>query len=302
MASTPLNSLNLFLSVARHRSFASAASELGISPSALSQSVRQLEARLGVALLSRTTRSVALTEAGRRLFEQAGPAINQALEALKSTSSQRGEVTGKVRLTVPEIAVQHVVTPVLASFAARHPKIEVEVQVENRLLDIVAEGFDAGIRLEEFLERDMVHVRLTGPFRFVVVGAPSYLERKGIPRKPKDLLTHDCICFRSTTTGALYPWELEQGKKTWRIPARGALTSNNDRLILGMAEAGRGLAYIFEPLAAPQLKRGSLRLVLEPFAASVPGFFLYFPSRTQVSPAFRAFVDTAREVMARPSR
>ncbi|WP_224370613.1 LysR family transcriptional regulator [Hyalangium versicolor] len=302
MAFTPLNALNLFLVVARCRSFAAAAQELGISSSALSQSVRQLEQRLGVVLLSRTTRSVALTEAGRRLFEQAGPGVNQALEALKATSSRKGEVTGRIRLTVPEIAAQYLVTTVVPAFARRFPEVEVEVQVENRLIDIVSEGFDAGVRLEEFLDRDMVHIRLTEAFRFIVVGAPSYLERKGTPKKPKDLLTHDCICYRSTTTGTLYPWELEQGKKTWRIPTRGALTSNNDRAILGMAESGLGLAYVFEPLAAPQLKRGSLRLVLEPFAASVPGFFLYFPSRTQVSPAFRAFVDTAREVMPQRSR
>jgi DNA-binding transcriptional LysR family regulator len=297
MAFTPLNALNQFLAVARRRSFSAAASELGISSSALSQSVRQLEARLGVALLSRTTRSVALTEAGRLLAEQAGPALHQALEALKATSAPLGKVTGKVRLTVPEIAVPLVITPMLPRFAARYPEVEVEVQVEDRRVDIVAEGFDGGIRLEEFLERDMVHVRLTEACRFVVVGAPSYLERRGVPKKPRDLLTHDCICFRSTTTGAPYRWELEQGKKLWRIPVRGTFMTNNMGLMRAMAEAGLGLMYAFEPEVLPQLKRGSLRLILEPFAASVPGFFLYFPSRAQVSPAFRAFLDTARAVL-----
>lgn len=302
MAFTPLNALNGFLSVARHRSFAAAAAELGVSSSALSQSVRQLEARLGVTLLSRTTRSVALTEAGRRLFEQAGPGVNQALEALKSATAQQGEVTRRVRLTVPTIAVPFVITPVLPRFHARYPKVEVEVEVDNRRIDIVAEGFDACVRLEEYLERDMVHVRLTEAARFVVVGAPAYLERRGTPETPQDLLTHDCICFRSPTTGAMYAWELERGKKTWRIPVQGPLTTNDTHIMLATAEAGVGLAYAFEPEVAAQLKRGSLRVVLEAFAPRVPGFFLYFPSRAQVSPAFRAFMDTAREVTTKPRR
>jgi DNA-binding transcriptional LysR family regulator len=301
MAATSLNALNAFLAVARRRSFAAAAAELGISPSALSQSVRQLEARLGTVLLLRTTRSAALTEAGRRLLEQAGPAVNQAVEALQAASARPGELTGKVRLTVPEIAVPFVITPVVPGFVARHPKISVEVQVDNRRIDIVANGFDAGVRLEEFLERDMVHVQLTEAFRFVVVGAPSYLDRRGTPASPRDLLEHDCLCFRSPTTDAPYPWELERGKKSWRVPVQGVLTSNDESVLLAMAEAGLGLAYAFEPLVAAQLQRGSLRLVLEPFAASVPGFFLYFPSRSQVSPAFRAFVDTARELTGRGS-
>jgi DNA-binding transcriptional LysR family regulator len=295
MAFTPLNALNAFLAVARHRSFAAAASDLGISPSALSQSVRQLEARLGVALLTRTTRSVALTDAGRRLFEQARPGIDQALEALKSATAQAGEVTGRLRLTVPEVALPFVINPVLPRFVAAHPKVEVEIQVENLRRDIVAEGFDAGVRLEEFIERDMVQVRLTPAFRFVVAGAPSYLKRRGAPSVPKDLLMHDCICYRSPNTGAIWPWELERGKKLWRIPVRGTITTNDERVMRDMAEAGLGLTYLFEPAIGPQLKRGILRLVLEPYAASVPGFFLYFPSRAHVSPALRAFIDTARE-------
>jgi DNA-binding transcriptional LysR family regulator len=299
MAATSLNALNAFLAVARRRSFAAAAAELGISSSALSQSVRQLEARLGTVLLLRTTRSASLTEAGRRLLEQAGPAVSQAVEALRAASARPGELTGKVRLSVPEIAVPFVITPVVPGFIARHPKISVEVQVENRRIDIVANGFDAGVRLEEFLERDMVHVQLTEAFRFVVVGAPSYLERRGTPASPRDLLEHDCLCFRSPTTDAPYPWELERGKKSWRVPVQGVLTSNDESVLRAMAEAGLGLAYAFEPLVAAQLQRGSLRLVLEPFAASVPGFFLYFPSRSQVSPAFRAFLDAARELTGR---
>jgi DNA-binding transcriptional LysR family regulator len=249
-----------------------------------------------VTLLSRTTRSVALTVAGRRLFEQAGPAMSQALEAIKAASARAGELTGQIRLTVPALAGPFVINPVLPRFVALHPKVEVEVQVDNRLIDIVAEGFDAGVRLEEFLERDMVHVRLTEPFRFVVVGAASYFQRRGTPDEPRDLLAHDCIRIRSRTTGALYVWEFERGKKTWRVPVRGPVITSDDLLMIMMAEAGVGLAYLPEPAVSARLKRGRLRVVLEPFAPRVPGLFLYFPSRTQVSPAFRAFVDTVREI------
>lgn len=297
MAFTPLNSLAAFLTVARHRNFAAAAAELRVSPSALSQSVRQLEARLGAPLLTRTTRSVALTETGRRLSEHAGPAIHEALEALKAASTRTGELTGTIRLTVPEIAVPLVITPVLPRFLARHPQIELEVRVESRRADIVSEGFDAGIRLEESLERDMVRVRLTKAFRFVVVGAPPYLERRGTPQKPEELLQHECIVYRSTA-GTLFSWDLERGRKTWRVPVRGKVTTNDLTVMRELAEAGVGLIYAPETQVAPGLKHGSLRLVLEPYAAWVPGLFLYFPDRARVSPAFRAFLDTAREVTA----
>ena len=297
MAFTPLNALTGFLAVARHRNFAAAAAELRISPSALSQSVRQLETRLGVPLLTRTTRSVALTETGRRLLEHAGPGIHQALEALKAASARTGELTGKVRLTVPEISVSSVIAPVLPRFLARHPQVEVEIQVQSQRVDIVREGFDAGIRLEEFLERDMVQVRLTEAFRFVVVGAPSYLERQGTPKKPEELLQHECIGYRAPT-GKLFSWDLERGRKSWRVPVRGRVTTNDATVMLDLAEAGVGLTYATEPHVLPRLARGGLRLVLEPYAAWVPGLFLYFPHRARVSPAFRAFLDIAREVSA----
>ena len=298
MAFTPLNALNSFLAVARKRSFAAAARELGVSTSALSQSVRQLESRLGVTLLTRTSRTVATTEAGQRLLENAGPAVEQALESLKTVSARPGEVTGRVRLSVPTAAVPLVLARLLPRFAERHPKVEVEVFVENRFVNMVAEGLDAGIRLSEAIERDMVQVRLTEPGRFVVAGAPSYLERRGTPQEPRDLLDHACICIRSSTSGARYAWELERGKKSWRVPVQGPVTTNDPELMRALAVAGMGLVFAFEPQIADELRRGSLRLVLEPYAAAVPGFFLYFPSRAQVSPALRAFVATARAVMA----
>ncbi|WP_242392440.1 LysR family transcriptional regulator [Anaeromyxobacter oryzisoli] len=296
MAFTPLNALNSFIAVARRRSFAAAARDLGVSTSALSQSVRQLEARLGVTLLTRTSRTVALTEAGQRLLENAGPAVEQALESLRTVTARPGEVTGRVRLSVPSVAVPLVVARLLPRFIERYPKVEVEVQVENRFVNIVAEGLDAGIRLTEAIERDMVQVRLTAPGRFVVAAAPSYLARRGTPQKPPDLLQHDCICIRTSTSGARYAWELERGRKTWRVPVQGPITTNDAELMRLVALAGAGLVYTFESLIADELARGSLRLVLEQYAAAVPGLFLYFPSRSQVSPAFRAFVDLAREL------
>jgi DNA-binding transcriptional LysR family regulator len=297
MAFTPLNALNAFVAVARRLSYASAAKDLGVSTSALSQSVRQLEQRLGVTLLTRTSRNVALTDAGKRLLDNAGPAVDQALESLKAVKAKRGEVTGRVRLTVPTAAVALVLARLLPRFVERHPKVEVDVRVEDRLVNTVAEGLDAGIRLIESIDRDMVHVRLSAPGRIVVVGAPSYLERRGVPQKPADLLEHDCVCMRLAPSGDPWAWELERGKKTWRVPVRGPVTTNNFELMRILAVAGIGLYYALEPTIADELARGSLRVVLEPYAPAVPGLFLYFPSRAQVSPALKAFVDVAREVV-----
>jgi DNA-binding transcriptional LysR family regulator len=301
MAFTPLNALNAFLAVARRRSFAAAARDLGVSTSALSQSVRQLEERLHVTLLTRTSRSVALTDAGRRLLENAGPAVEQALESLKTVSAQPGEVTGRVRLTVPAAAVTLVLAGLLPRFAQRHPSVEVDVRVDDRFVNIVEEGLDAGIRLVEAIDRDMVHVRLSEACRIIVAGAPSYLERRGVPQKPADLLEHDCIGMRATSGGP-WPWELERGKKTWRVPVRGPVMTNDQTLRRQLALSGVGLLYSLEPLVADDLARGRLRVVLEPYSPAVPGLFLYFPSRAQVSPALRAFVEVAREMAAKPKK
>lgn len=297
MAFTPLNSLNAFIAVARRLSYAAAAKDLGVSPSALSQSVRQLEERLGVTLLRRTSRSVALTEAGERLLEHAGPAVDQALESLKTVTAKRGEVTGRVRLTVPTAAVTMVLGRLLPVFAERHPKVEVEARVDDQLVDTVGEGFDAGIRLMESIDRDMVHVQLSPAARIVVVGSPAYLERRGVPLKPADLLHHDCVCMRWTTSGEPWAWELERRGKNYRVPVHGPVTTNNFELMRSLAVSGVGLYYALEPLVADEIARGQLRVVLEPYAPEVPGLFLYFPSRAQVSPALRAFVQVARETL-----
>ena len=199
---------------------------------------------------------------------------------------------------MPHAAVPFVITPVLPTLRARHPGVEVEVVVENRLVDVVAEGYDAGVRLSEAIERDMVQVRLTDAFRFVVVGAPGYLARHGTPARPEDLLRHECFTVRSPTTGALYAWELERGRKNWRVAVRGGVVTTGDsQVTLGLAEAGAGLAYAFEPAVQEQLRSGRLVRVLEAYAPTVPGYFLYFPSRAQRSAPLRLFVETAKELL-----
>lgn len=299
MNTAPFVQLQAFLAVARHRSFSGAARELGVSRSAVSQTVRQLEEQLRVVLLARTTRSVSLTEAGRRLLDGAGPAMGQALAALREVSAQPGEPVGRLRLSVPRAALPFVIDPVLPAFRARHPRVEVEIAVQDRFVDIVAEGFDAGVRLSESIERDMVLVRLTDSFRYVIVGAPGYLARNGTPERPEDLLRHECITFRSQTTGALYAWELERGRRTWRIPVRGGVVCDDGLLCASLAELGLGLAYAFEPAAMEQLRTGRLKRVLERYAPTVPGFFIYFPSRTRSSAPLRLFIETARRLTMR---
>lgn len=294
----PVAQLQALLAVARARSFAGAARELGISRSAVSQSVRQLEDEVRVVLVARTTRSVSLTDAGRRLVDAVGPALAQTRAALAEVSAQPGEVVGRVRLTVARAAFQFVLKSFLPEFRERHPRIEVECIFDDRRVDIVEGGFDAGIRMSEYVERDMVGVRLTDPFRFVVVGTPGYLEKHGTPLRPEDLLQHDCFTFRSDTTGALYAWELERGRRTWRVPVRGGLVANDGLIFVEWVEQGLGLGYLFEPLVLESLRAGRLRLVLEPYAPTVPGFFLYYPSRAQCSAPLRVFIEAIREFAA----
>lgn len=296
MKTTLLPQLQVFLVAARLESFSAAARELGVSPAAVSQAMRQLETQLRVVLFTRTTRSMALTDAGRRLLEGAGPGLRQALASLQEVSAKPGEAVGRLRLTVPEIAVPYVITPVLPAFRTRHPRVEVEVVVENRLVDIVAEGYDAGVRLHEAIERDMVQVRLTGAFRFVVVAAPTYLARHGTPQTPEDLLRHECFTIRMPSSGGLYAWELERGKRNWRVPVRGSVVANNRVLTQALVEQGLGMAYAFEPAVKEALRTKRLVRVLEEYAPSVPGFFLFFPSRSQRSAPLRLFIEVAKEL------
>jgi DNA-binding transcriptional LysR family regulator len=302
MSTAPFQQLQAFLAVARLGNFSSAARELGVSRSAVSQAVRLLEEQLRVVLLARTTRSVGLTDAGRRLVDTAGPSMGQVATALAEVSAQPGEIVGKLRLSVPRAAVPFLIEPVLPTFRTRHPRVEVEVILDERFVDIVREGYDAGVRLSEAIERDMVQVRLTDSFRFVVVGAPSYLARHGTPERPEDLLRHECLTFRSQTTGALYAWELERGRRSWRVPVRGGVVSSDNRLNASLAEQGMGLAYALEPTVLGPLRTGRLVRVLERYAVTAPGFFLYFPSVARRSAPLRLFVETAKELAVRALR
>jgi DNA-binding transcriptional LysR family regulator len=228
--------------------------------------------------------------------------MSQLTSALSEVGAAKGETVGRLRISLPRAAHSLVNEPVLPVFRQRHPRIELELVFDDRMVDIVAGGFDAGIRLAEYLERDMVGVRLTDAFRFVVVGAPSYFEEHGSPERPEDLLKHECLTFRAVTSGTLYAWELERGRRTWRVPVRGAIVVNDGLVCADLAERGLGLAYVFEPLVAEQLRAGRLRRVLEPFAASVPGLYLYYPSRSQSSAPLRFFVETLREVLGQRTR
>jgi DNA-binding transcriptional LysR family regulator len=293
----PLQALQVFLAVARRRSFTQAARDLGVTPSAVSQAVRQLEAQLGVPLLARTTRSVSLTEAGRALLDGAGPAVAQVVAALGRATADAGQLVGHLRISVPQLAVPLVIDPVLPGFLGRHPRVVVEIAVDDRLIDVVGEGYDAGIRFSDAVQRDMVRVNLSPPLRFVFVGAPAYLARRGTPRRPQDLLDHDCFNYRSATTGAVYQWELEQGRRRWRIPVRGPLISNDLALMLRLVLAGGGLAYLFEPSVREVLRRGALVQVLERFTQPGTVLSLYFPARSRSSPILRAFIDEAKSAL-----
>jgi DNA-binding transcriptional LysR family regulator len=292
-----LPQLSIFLAVARHESFSGAARELRMSTSAVSQSVRKLEELLRVVLLRRTTRAVALTEAGTRLIESAGAPVRLALEALASANAKPGELAGRVKLCLPQAALPLVLEPVVPVFRRRHPRVSLEVIVKDSVGDFVADGYDAAFAVSEVIQRDMVRVRLTEPFKYVVAGSPDYLARNGTPRKPEDLLEHECINVPWPTGDALYAWELERGRRKWRVPVRGSIVTNNPSFYLAMAEQGMGLIYGGDLGMKDRLESGRLVAVLEDYAPIEPGVFLCFPSRAQQSPALREFVSVAKEVL-----
>lgn len=297
-----LDGLLAFVHVAERRGFSAAARSLGISPAALSQAVRALELRIGAPLLVRTTRSVSLTEAGERLLSRSASGLREAIAAIDEARAGSSEVTGRLRLTVPRLAVP-LLEPVLPSLLRGHPRLEVEIDVDDQRVDILARGYDAGIRLSEFVERDMVAVRITPPFQFVVVGTPRYLRARGRPARPRDLLAHDCIGFRSATTGAVYPWEFERNGKQLQIALRGPVVTNDSMLMIGAAKAGLGLAYVSELQTAAEVKAGRLEVVLADYTPRVPGFFLYFPRRAQRMPKLRALIDSlAQQRGEKPGR
>jgi len=285
-----LDGVEAFLSVAQHRSFRRAAADLGVTPSAISHTVRVLEARVGAALFLRTTRSVGLTEAGERFLSRAKPAFEELVAASEVARDLGERPTGLLRLTVPRTVVPILLEPLIASFCQAFPEVEVEIAASEELVDIAARGFDAGIRLGQFIAADMVAVRLTPPFPFVVVGSPEYLRRRGRPERIDDLRQHACLRIRRSN-GSIGPWSFVNGNKPIEAIVSGPLIAYDFPTILGAAAEDMGLAQVPEPIAAEPVKAGKLLQVLEPFAPMAPGVFLYYPSRHQMMPKLRAFID-----------
>src|SRR6266581_6333183 len=285
-----LDGVEAFLSVARHRSFRKAAAELGVTPSAISQAVRTLEARVGAALFIRTTRSVGLSEAGERFLSRAKPAFEELVAASEVARDLGQRPTGLLRLTVPRAVVPILLEPLIASFCQAYPEVEVEIAASEKLVDIAAGGFDAGIRLGQFIAADMVAVPLTRPFPFAVVGSPNYLRRRKRPERIDDLRQHACLRMRGSN-GSIAPWSLLDGNKPVEAIVSGPLIARDFPTILGAAVEDMGLAQVPEPIAASLVRARKLVRVLEPFAPMAPGVFLYYPSRHQMMPKLRAFID-----------
>ncbi|HWA79372.1 MAG TPA: LysR family transcriptional regulator [Acetobacteraceae bacterium] len=288
--------LPVILAIAHRGGFAAAAASLGMSPSAVSHSVRLVEERIGVPLFARTTRSVALTEAGRILVEAAGPALRDIAERLERIRAVKGRPTGLLRINAPSIAPPMVLTDVVCRMARDFPEVRVEIAIDNAIADIVAEGFDAGIRLGEMIAKDMVAVRLTPPFRAIIVAAPSYLAAHGQPETIAELPQHNCIGFRRIRAGGLYAWELRENGRNIAIESRGSIIVDDALYARDLALAGIGLAYLFEPLVRADLAAGRLAMLLPRAAIEEPGLFLYFPRRAAFAPKLRAFIDTAQLV------
>ena len=284
-----LDGVEAFLKVAQHRNFRRAAAELGVTPSAIGQAIRALEERLGAALFTRTTRSVGLTEAGERFLERAKPAFEELVSAGAAARELGKKPTGLLRLSVPPAVVPILLEPLLDSFHQAYPEIEVEIAASAELVDLAAKGFDAGIRMGQFIDADMVAVPLSPPFRFIVVGSPAYFARRAPPTRPDDLRQHACVRLRRSN-GALATWSFA-GERSIEIAVSGPLIASDFPTMLGAAVEGVGLAQVPEPIAAGLVEDGKLVQVLEPFAPTVPGVFLYYPSRRQVLPKLRAFID-----------
>jgi len=293
MAQTDLNILAAFFAVAEERSFTKAAKRLGVSPSAMSHAIRGLEENLGVRLLSRTTRSVAPTEAGEQLLARLRPALTDVQDALDQISGLRDKPVGHVRLLVPRLAGTMVLGPKLAKFAREYPEVVLDITADDSRIDIVAGGFDAGIHFGEFIEKDMIAVRVSKDHRAAIVGAPAYFESHPKPNTPRDLLRHKCLNFRHGSAG-VYRWEFDKGKKSLSVAVNGPLIVDDVETLVRAAIDGIGLAFLSEERAAPQLASGELIRVLEDWCQPFPGFFLYYPSRRQQPAALAALIKTLR--------
>jgi DNA-binding transcriptional LysR family regulator len=294
MARENFNDLVAFVAVARDRSFTKAAAKLGVSQSALSHTIRGLEARLGIRLLTRTTRSVSPTEAGERLLQSVGQRFDEIEADLGAIRELRGKPAGTIRITATENAVQAVLLPKLAKFLSRYPDINMEIVIDYGLTDIVAQRLDAGVRSGEQVAKDMIAIRIGPDMRMAVVGAPSYFAKRSLPRKPQDLTDHNCINLRLPTHGGVYAWEFEKGNRELKVRVDGQLVFNGAAPMVNAAIGGIGLAYLPEDLVDPYLAKGRLKRVLEDWCPPYTGYHLYYPSRRQQSAAFALLVDALR--------
>jgi DNA-binding transcriptional LysR family regulator len=286
-----LDGLLAFWKVAQHRGFTAAAAELDVSPSALSQAIRQLEARLGARLLNRTTRSVSLTEAGEAYLARIGPAVEQVIAAGEDMSALQGRPSGTLKINAARVSVTMALQPMLASFLQEHPDLKVELTNDEGFVDIVEKAFDAGVRLGESVQQDMVAVPLTGPLKMGIFASPEYLSRVPAPRHPDDLLRHNCVRFRFAATGRIHRWEFRVNDRLIEYEVQGNLITSDTTFGLDAALEGIGLAYMFEELAMPHVRAKRLKKVLAQFSPTYPGFYLYYPNRQHLSTKLRALID-----------
>jgi len=294
MVNSDLNILGAFLIAAEECSFTKAARRLGVSPSAVSHAIRGLEESLGVRLLSRTTRNVAPTEAGQELLVRLRPAFTDIEDALDKLSGLRDKPVGRVRLVTPRLAAMMVIAPKMKSFAQDYPDIVLDITTDESPMDIVAGGYDAGIHFGEYIQNDMIAVRVSGDQRAAIVGSAAYFKSHPRPKTPRDLTSHRCINYRHGAGGEVYRWEFEKGKKELSVAVNGPLIVDDVELLVRAAVEGLGLAFMSEQLAAQHLAKGTLIRVLEDWCQPFPGFFLYYPSRRQQPAALSALIHTLR--------
>jgi DNA-binding transcriptional LysR family regulator len=295
----PFDGLQAFLAVAETKSFTAAASRLGVSPAAMSQAVRALEQRLGTPLFARTTRRVGLTEAGSALFARARPAAAEIAAAIEAVGAMGDRPTGHLRLTLPRIAVDLFASALVKAYCAACPEVKLEISINDHVVDLAAEGYDAGIRLGEAIERDMIAVKLTPAFRWLVVGAPTYFARNGRPDTPEALSAHACIRYRFPTSGTIYRWEFAREGREFTVGVDGPLIVDDGAFAIELALRGLGLIYNADWILGDHLKAQRLVPVLEPYSVESPGLYLYFLNRAQTQPKLRAFIDIARQVVGR---
>ncbi len=289
-----LNAMSVFVTVAEAKGFRAAGERLGVSASAVSQSIRKLERQLGVVLVQRTTRSVHLTDAGERLFASVRPALEEVRSAVAAIGELSSEPRGTLRLAVSAGAERFLDDELLAAFLGAHPHVQLDIAVSSEIHDIVASGYDAGIHLGEVIDRDMIAVPVTGDLRLVVVGAPSYFARRPKPKHPRELVEHECINWHLTPEAPPYRWEFTESGREFSVAVPMRVLTTDAVLLIRLARAGVGLTMAFESQLRDELARGELVAVLEEFSTPFPGFYLYYPERRHASPALRAFVDFIR--------